>query len=56
MNEMIVKVMGNQMVYDEEINALNPGGLGSNGSGSSATGKIQDNIKINNLSNQKNSN
>jgi hypothetical protein len=40
MNEMVVKVMGNPMAFEEEIHGYNPGGLGSNGSGSSAIGRL----------------
>jgi hypothetical protein len=40
MNEMVVKVMGNPMIFEEEISSYNPGGLGSNGSGKSAMGRL----------------
>lgn len=40
MNEMVVKVIGNPMIFDEEISYVNPGGLGDSGSGDSAIGKI----------------
>ena len=46
MNDMVVKVMGNPMAFEEDFAYMNNGGLGSNGSGPTATGKIQDNIVI----------
>jgi len=40
MNEMVVKVIPNPMIFEEEMYSINPAGLGENGSGSTATGKI----------------
>jgi len=37
---MVVKVMGNPMIFEEEMHGFNPAGMGSNGSGNVATGKI----------------